>query len=534
MHRGHPDAVATTPARRPWLVAALAVALAAVLLPALPADAGGGPGHGHQDRADLRRWAADTWRSMTAMVHPATGLPADNIEADLSPDSRSGYTSPTNVGGYLWSTVVARELGFIDRREAYRRMRRTLETMEELDRNEPSGMFYNWYDEATGEVVTTWPEDGHEVVPFLSSVDNGWFAAALRVVRGAEPRLAAQADRLYDSMDFGQFYDDDARPEIGLGLLRGGFTDTDPGDDTCSVPGNETGVGPDVWYTCNHYDIAVTEPRLALYLGIANGQIPERAYYAPHRTFPTGTCDYAFEQEPVGKYRTYRGVDVFEGAYTYRGMRIVPSWGGDMFEALMPDLFVPEAQWGPDSWGINHPLTVQAQIEHGLEEAGYGYWGFSPSSDPYGSYREYGVEELGMSPDGYASDVERTNVDRGYAGCREATNPDPTFGEGVVTPHAAFLALPYAPRAVVDNLRNIEDDLGAYGPGGFHDAVAVDSGMAAERYLSLDQAMTLGAIGNHLADDVVKRAFVDRRFARTLRPLMAPERFGAAPRGGHG
>ena len=29
-----------------------------------------------------------------------------------------------------------------------------------------------------------------------------------------------------------------------------------------------------------------------------------------------------------------------------------------MFEALMPDLFVPEEQWGPNSWGRNHPATV--------------------------------------------------------------------------------------------------------------------------------------------------------------------------------
>ncbi|HSK96696.1 MAG TPA: DUF3131 domain-containing protein, partial [Euzebyales bacterium] len=414
------------------------VTVLAVLAVGLMGPVGAATTAGGDARDDLPRWAEDTWRSMDAMVDPNTGLPADNIAGDLSTGSRSGYTSPTNIGGYLWSTVVARDLGIISRDDAYRRMRRTLRTMARVERNEPSGMFYNWYDEATGEVITTWPEDGHTVVPFLSSVDNGWFAAALRVVRGAEPRLAREAGALYDAMDFGQFYDGDARPDIGLGLLRGGFYDTDPGAGTCSVVGNETGNGPDVWYTCNHYDIAVTEPRLALYLGIANGQIPDRAYYAPHRTFPPGTCDYAFEQEPVGTYRTYLGVRVFEGAYRYRGMRIVPSWGGDMFEALMPDLFVPEAQWGPRSWGVNHPLTVRAQIEHGMHEAGYGAWGFSPASDPFGTYREYGVEELGMSPDGYASDVERTDVDKGYPGCREATNPDPEFGDGVVTPHAAF------------------------------------------------------------------------------------------------
>ena len=52
----------------------------------------------------------------------------------------------------------------------------------------------------------------------------------------------------------------------------------------------------------------------------------------------------------------------------------------------MPALFVPEEKWAPHSWGENHPLTVQAQIYHGMTEAGYGYWGFSPANRPEGGY----------------------------------------------------------------------------------------------------------------------------------------------------
>ena len=74
--------------------------------------------------------------------------------------------------------------------------------------------------------------------------------------------------------------------------------------------------------------------------------------------------------QPVGENRTYLGVDVYEGAYTYRGMHIVPGWGGSMFEELMPDVFVPESSWAPRSWGINHPLHVRAQREHGLDRGG--------------------------------------------------------------------------------------------------------------------------------------------------------------------
>ncbi|GFJ92709.1 hypothetical protein [Phytohabitans rumicis] len=103
-----------------------------------------------------------------------------------------------------------------------------------------------------------------------------------------------------------------------------------------------------------------------------------------------------------------------------------------MFEALMPDLFVPEAKWGPRSWGRNHPATVAGQIEHGLRDAKYGYWGFSPASDPFGGYKVWGVDAMGMDPGGYPSDVEASNYDAGFGDCR-TSGPAPTYGDGVVT-----------------------------------------------------------------------------------------------------
>ena len=221
---------------------------------------------------------------------------------------------------------------------------------------------------------------------------------------------------------------------------------------------------------------------------------------------------------------------MFEGAYRYRDMQLVPTWGGSMFEALMVDLFVPEAEWGPRSWGVNHPLTVRAQIEHGLDEAGYGYWGFSPSSDPAGGYREYGVDPIGMEPDGYASDQERTLVDPGWddpALPSGAPSVPDAYGDGVVTPHASFLALPYAKGEALENLANLRTDFDAYGAGGFYDAVAVRSGTVAQRYLSLDQGMIMAALGNELRDDPVKRYVVRGDVRKAIRPLLGIEEFNA-------
>jgi hypothetical protein len=501
-------------------------ALAAVVTAALVATPLAAQAHG-SDR-DLRTYAKDTWASLAAMTDASTGLTADNIEGDLT--APADYTSPTNIGGYLWSTVVARDLGIISKRDARDRLKTTLHTLATIERHEPSGQFYNWYSPTTGAKLTTWPSSGDTVYPFLSTVDNGWLATALRVVAEAEPKLKKQALSLYDSMDFSWFHDLKARE--GVSLNRGGFWVDAPGDG-CAVPDN---YGPssasgtaaeDVFYTCHWYDTSVSEARIATYIGIAKGEIPATAYYGTYRTMPDRGCDFGWqEQKPTGTTRTYRGVDVYEGTYSYAGMKLVPAWGGSMFEALMPDLFVPEADWGPRSWGLNHPATVKAQIHHGLTEADYGYWGFSPASDPFAEYREYGVEAIGISSDGYASDVEKTDVDLGYEGCREATNPNPEFGDGVVTPHAAFLALPYDKKAVLKNLSGIRHDLGAYGPGGFYDAVAVGSDTIADRYLSLDQSMIMAAIGNELLDDRLKQYFVDRSLEKAIKPLVRAQIFG--------
>ncbi len=512
---------------RPVLAAAGAVAITLATVSAAGAapapNAGGVATPGGGSHATLYRYATDTWRSFVAMTDPGTGLPADNVGADLSPGSRSRYTSPTNIGAYLWSTVVARDVRLIGRHEALARMSQTLATLAEMERHPASGMFYNWYDPVTTTKLRVWPVDGSTVYPFLSSVDNGWLATALRVVRHAEPGLQPAADALLADMDFGFYYDPNANPDAGAGLLRGGFWDEQPPG--CAVLDNYRDRGPDVWYTCHHYGSFNTEPRIASYLGIAAGQVPPQHYFAMWRTFPD-TCDWGWqEQKPVGQWREYLGVNVFEGAYRYRGLQFVPTWGGSMFEALMVPLFVPEESWGPRSWGINHPRYVRAQIEHGMAEADYGYWGFSPANNPDGGYREYGVDPIGLNPDGYPSDQERTLVDYGFSGCRPA-QPEPTdYGRGVVTPHASFLALRYAPDEALANLAALRSDFDVYGAGGFLDSVDVTTGLVSPHYLALDQGMVMAALGNALRHDAIRDYATRGDVQRVIRPLLRIEEF---------
>lgn len=498
-------------------VAAIAVLAAGLLAPTAPAATA--------ETSPHLRLVADTWRSFEAMTVPETGMPADNIGGSLDPATRAKYTSPTNIGSYLWSAIVAEDLGVISRRELVSRTRTTLTSLARLHRHAGSGQFYNWYDPATLELLHTWPEDGTVVYPFASSVDNAWLAAALMVVRNAVPEVRTQAQNLLAPMDFAFFYDPAGRgPDVPAGLMRGGFWDAAP-PGQCTLPGNYTGVGPDVHYTCHTYGAFASETRMISYVAISLGQVPPKHYFAPWRTFPD-TCDWNWqEQKPSGEFVDYQGVPVFEGNYTYRGLTFVPTWGGDMFEELMPDMFVPEVEWGKDSWARQHSVYVRGQIEHGLNDAKYGYWGFSPASNPAGGYREYGVDVMGLDGPGYTSDQERTTVDVGFEGCRDAQPAPAEYGDGVVTPHAVVLALPYQPRAALTELAKLRRDFDSYGPGGFYDSIAVRSGTVAKRYLALDQGMIMGALGNLLGDDILRDAFTRGGAEEHLRPVMAMEEF---------
>ena len=459
------------------------------------------------DRATLERYASATWASFVAMTDEESGLPTDALNAD---GTRAVQTSTTNIGAYMWSAVAAERLRIIGCAELVRRLRVTLHTLEQMERG-PSGQYFNWYDYRSGAKLTKWPPTGADLTPILSSVDNGWLATGLQIVRSAVPELAARAGALYDSMDFSLYY------VPGENRILFHYLPDDPAESPCC------------------YDTVVSESRIADYIGTAKGELPEKTYYGRWRTFPD-SCDYSFQEtRPSGFFRTYAGEEVFEGSYPYGDTRLVPSWGGSMFEALMPALFVPEEDWGVGSWRQNHPLTVDAQIDHGLNAAGYGYWGFSPSNVPEGGYSAYGVDAIGMDPNGNPSNEDRTLVDRGFPGCpdREPV-PDPppsAYTNGVVTPHAAFLALRYRPRETMANLARLEAIPGMFGKWGFADSVNVQTQFVSPAYLSLDQGMVMAALGNALGGDVLRRAFSTPDMRRSLRPVLGVEEFNVEPRG---
>jgi hypothetical protein len=455
-------------------------------------------------RETLLRYARDTWRSFEAMAGPGL-LPADALEKRESGDWQASIkTTPTDIGAYLWSTLAAARLKIIDDSEADRRIDGILERLERLPR--VHGFFFDRIDPRTGATLEVHPRTGVRFQPWLSVVDNAWLATALMMVRNTRPPMRRRAEELLRPMDFRFFYEP-----------------YDPAD-----PAKHPGQFHDVYHPDDHSfgtlnALLNTEQRIASYIAIARGEVPADHYFRINRTWPPGKGPAGQQQVPEGVWRTYRDVEVFEGHYTYRGMRIVPSWGGSMFEALMVPLFVPESRWGPRSWGTNHPLYVRAQIEHGLEEARYGFWGFSPATQPSGSYRNYGVSALGVNPEGYTSNDR--NIPAG------AAKSSGEFTGGVVTPHASFLALRFFPREAMANLQSLREHFPIYGRYGFMDSVNLTTRVVSDRLLSLDQGMIMASIANALCDEAMQHAFSDGEVETAIRPLIAIEEFTARARG---
>ena len=458
---------------RGGLSAALGLLLA---IPSAPSRAAEAIAISGTDRDKLAVYARDTWRSMDALAGDLA-LPADSLTRTASGWKPADFTSPTNIAAYLWSTLAAEDLKLITRDDSSRRLARTLKAVQKLDRSH--GFFFNWYDPRTGDRLRSWPGGG-PIRPFLSSVDNGWLAASLMMVANARPEQKAAALAILGPMNFHFFYDpfDAADPSAHPGLLWGGF------------------FPEEAAYTSFHYGTLNTEPRIASYVGIARGDIPADHYYRMRR----GDRDTS-ASSPT---RTYLEVPVVEGSRDYRGTRLVPSWDGTMFEALMVPLFVPEADWAAGSWGRNHPRYAQAQIEAGLRADRLGFWGVSASCDADGGYSAFGVPGLGMSH-----------------------KPRPSAS--IVTPHASFLALAFAPGEAMENLRGLAEKFPIYGDFGFLDAVDVRRGRVAEIVLTLDQGMILAAIANVLADNSVQKALCLGAFEAAIRPVIAPERFALEP-----
>jgi hypothetical protein len=412
------------------------------------------------------RLARDTWRGLDALSDREHGLPLDTVtfgeRSTALADAHIGdYTSTTNIGLHLVDVVAALDLGLIDEAEARDRVRRTLDTLGSLETD--GGLFFNYYDTTSLERTSQ----------FVSFVDSAWLTAGLMVVRMAFPEFYEHCSALIDQVSYATFYD------RGYDLVSHGYF-VEP-------------RGPSRY----HYGVLYTEARLGALIAIGKGDIPESVWFEMVRTFPDD-CHWQSLRPLDVHDKTVLGHAFTAGYYEWSDTRYVPSWGGSMFEALMPTVVLDEPQLAAKSLGANDRAHALLQHRFAARELGLAVWGLSPSATPSSErYGEYGVKVLGSL---------------GYA-------------VGPITPHASALALSVLPAAALANLRRLAERYDVYGDYGFYDAVDPHTGAVAYKYLTLDQSMIFLALANHLADHSVQKRFAQDPIIQRVLPLLAAEHF---------
>ena len=365
-------------------------------------------------------------------------LPPDNVQ--YSPGHTIAHrTSPTNIGLYLLATLAARDLEFIDEPEMLRRINATLTTMEQLERWE--GHLLNWYD--TRSCTPLQPT-------YVSTVDSGNLAGALVTLtsglRTRAPELAARADVLMDAMNFSVLFNQD-RQLFAIGFRLADGESAGRLDAAC-------------------YDLLASEARLASFLAIARGEVPERHWF-----------------------RLGRSITSVHGA------PVLLSWSATLFEYLMPLLLM--RTYPGTLLDESCHLALRRQIEYAGTRGVP--WGISESAynlvDRYGTYqyKAFGVPGLGLKR-GLGDDL-------------------------VVAPYATALAAMLDPTEGAANFRRLAAS-GLDGDLGFFDAIDYTSrgaddtdregqspGVVVSTYMAHHQGMTVVALANVLGNDVMIRRF---------------------------
>ena len=236
----------------------------------------------------------------------------------------------------------------------------------------------------------------------------------------------------------------------------------------------------------SYYDLLASEARLASFLAIAAGHVPQTHWFRLGRL-----------------------------AVSVDGVPTLLSWSATMFEYLMPTLLM--RSFPGTLLDRTCRRAVRRQIQYARQ---YGIpWGMSESAynvvDRHGTYqyKAFGVPGLGLKR-GLADDL-------------------------VVAPYATALALQVDPKVAMENFERLTR-AGGEGPLGYYEAIDYTQrksyehdeattasthppGVVVRTYMAHHQGMTLVALANALLDDVmVTRFHADSRVKAT--ELLLQER----------
>ena len=223
------------------------------------------------------------------------------------------------------------------------------------------------------------------------------------------------------------------------------------------------------------YDLLASEARLSSFLAIARGDVPRRHWFH------------------LGRAVVRAG-----------GQSCLVSWGGTMFEYLMPQLLL--RRYADTLLQESCEASVAEQMAYGRKHRVP--WGISESafSSQYVSfdyqYQTFGVPTLGLKR-GLAQDL-------------------------VIAPYATALAAIVRPHDALRNFRHLAAE-GALGKYGFYEAIDYTRSRLPENHRSLvvrcfmahHQGMSLTALANCLLGEAMVRRFHAEPMVRATELLLA-------------
>ncbi|HEX5832783.1 MAG TPA: glucoamylase family protein, partial [Pyrinomonadaceae bacterium] len=211
----------------------------------------------------------------------------------------------------------------------------------------------------------------------------------------------------------------------------------------------------------SYYDLLASEARLASFVGIAKGEVPQQHWF-----------------------RMGRALTKVDGG------RALLSWTGTMFEYLMPLLVM--RNYPATLLAETYETIVERQIEYGQERGVP--WGISESA--------YNVRDLQLNYQYGPFGVPGLGLKRGLV------------EDVVVAPYATMLAASIDSHAAISNLRRLEKE-GALASLGFYESIDYtperlpegQKSVLIRAFMAHHQGMSLVALTNLLHDDVMERRF---------------------------
>ena len=502
----------------------------------------------------LRLIARRTWRYFETFVDERShGLPPDNFQEDPEPVEAS-RTSPTNLGLYLLSTMVARDFGWIGTLEATERLETTLQTMSGMRRIR--GHFLNWYDirdlrplepmyvstvdsgNLGGYLIALAQgcrDDRHRPIAGTEVFEGIGDALHLLIdsIEGAEHSLRAQtvtAAQLREAAVAMSAALEDLPASLPEHVRRLDELET-LADNLLDIARNiASEIHEDarsdilIWASAVRHavrsharDMQLPEGMLADRL-LAIASLAEEmvqamdfqflfdpttklfsiGYRVTDSTLDPGMYDLLASEARLASFLAITKGDVPPQHWFHLGRSLTPvgrgaalvSWSGSMFEYLMPLLVM--SQPAQSLLELTCRLVVKRQIDYGAERRVP--WGVSESA--------HNVRDAHLTYQYSAFGVPGLGLKRGL------------FEDVVVAPYATALAAMVDVDAALNNFRSLEQ-AGARGAYGFYEALdytpsrlpAKTAAVVVRSYMAHHQGMTLVSLGNVLHEGLTRKRF---------------------------